>query len=220
MTHVRDESSDGALLGAFRAGDAGAFGVLVERHQGVLLKHARSLLGAAGAWEDAVQEAFLRLVERPPVLPAEIAGDAERERAHLRSWLHKVTRNCCMDTRRAEARRRHREEAVAAREEVAEATTELEQRDTVAAVERSLEALPGDQREVLVLRLLGGRSYREIADITGRKVGTVGWLISAGLKALGDRLEPLLEGAPRAAAAPAPVTDGRPSDLRLAQGES
>ena len=217
MRHVGEDPSDGALLHAFRGGDTGAFAVLVERHQGVLLKHARSLLGGGGAFEDAVQEVFLRLVERPPDIPVEVAGDAVRERAHLRSWLHKVTRNCCMDTRRAEKRRRHREEAVAAREEVAEATSDLEQRDTVAAVERTLEELPQDQREVLVLRLLGGRSYREIADITGRKVGTVGWLVSCGLKALGERLEPLLEGAPRPAFA---TREANPSDLRLAQGES
>lgn len=217
MRHVGEDQSDGALLRAFRGGEAGAFGVLVERHQGVLLKHARSLLGAGGAWEDAVQEVFLRLVERPPDIPVEVAGDAARERAHLRSWLHKVTRNCCMDTRRAETRRRHREETVAAREEVAEAPSPLEQSDTVAAVERTLEDLPQDQREVLVLRLLGGRSYREIADITGRKVGTVGWLVSVGLRALGERLEPLLEGAPRPALA---ARDAAPSDLRLAQGES
>jgi len=181
----------------------------------VLLKHARSLLGTGGAWEDAVQEAFLRLVERPPELPEAIAGDAARERAHLRAWLHKVTRNICMDAMRAETRRKSREETVATREAVAAPTADVEQRDTVAAVERSLEALPQDQREVLVLRLLGGRSYREIAEITGRKVGTVGWLISGGLKTLGERLEPLLEGAPRSSAA---FSDQH--NLRLAQGET
>ncbi len=47
---------------------------------------------------------------------------------------------------------------------------------------------------MLVLRLLGEKSYREIADITGKKVGTVGWLISVGLKALSQELEPLLTG--------------------------
>ena len=61
------------------------------------------------------------------------------------------------------------------------------------AVETSLGKLPADQREVLVLRLLGERSYREIAQITGRKIGTVGWLVSVGLKALGRDLAPILD---------------------------
>jgi RNA polymerase sigma-70 factor (ECF subfamily) len=55
-----------------------------------------------------------------------------------------------------------------------------------------MEGLPPDQREVLVLRLLGGKSYREISGITGRKIGTVGWLVAEGVKSLGARLEPLV----------------------------
>ena len=55
-------------------------------------------------------------------------------------------------------------------------------------VERAIANLPVEQREVLVLRLFAERSYREIAEVTGRKVGTVGWLISEGLKALSGKL--------------------------------
>ncbi len=50
-----------------------------------------------------------------------------------------------------------------------------------------------------MLRLVGERSYKEIAEITGKNIGTVGWLISVGLKALGEGLEPLLEGRKSAA---------------------
>ena len=42
-----------------------------------------------------------------------------------------------------------------------------------------------------MLRLLGDKSYREIADVTGRKVGTVGWLVSEGLKRLSAQLSDL-----------------------------
>ncbi len=45
---------------------------------------------------------------------------------------------------------------------------------------------------MLVLRLFGERSYKEIAGITGKKIGTVGWLISVGLKALATELAPLV----------------------------
>ena len=70
----------------------------------------------------------------------------------------------------------------------------VEAADTKAAVERGLLKLPVDQREVLVLRLFDEKSYAEIAAITGRKVGTVGWLISVGMKALADELAPLARG--------------------------
>jgi len=97
-----------------------------------------------------------------------------------------------MDVLRSEKSRRSREEAVASREATRGEQNQVEANDTRAAVERSLETLPPDQREVLVLRLLGERSYREIAEVTGKKIGTVGWLISTGLQSLSRELEPLL----------------------------
>jgi len=201
-----DQRTDGELLSSLKRGDRQALAALVERHQRVLLGHARALVGEGGSFEDVVQEVYLKLLERPPEIPPEASGDAEAERAHLRSWLHKVTRNCCMDTIRAESRRRSREEMAAAPEaatvHVAAGAELVEERDTRAAVERSLRRLPEDQREVLVLRLLGERSYKEIADITGKKIGTVGWLISEGLKSLSQHLAPLVDGAGAATVAP------------------
>ena len=203
--------SDGQLLRAFRAGETSAFDELVKRHQATLLRHARALLGRGSAYEDVVQEVFLKLAQSPPEITTEPAddrcfsaarderafdADAEhRERVQLLSWLHKVTRNSCMDVMRAEKRRKRREEEAAPSEGHDGGLVNVEANDTRAAVERELEKLPVDQREVLVLRLLGDRSYKEIAEITGKKIGTVGWLVSVGLKTLSRELAPLVEGA-------------------------
>ena len=198
--------SDGDLLRAFRTGDASAFAALVEAHQAALLRHARALLGAGSLYEDAVQEVFLKLAQSPPEIPVEAAGDPNLERAHLLAWLHRVTRNHCMDTMRAEKRRRRRESDVAAADVAEGGLRSVDERDTRAAVEREIEKLPGDQREVLVLRLLSERSYKEIAEITGKPIGTVGWLVSIGLKALGEGLAPLIgEGSPAARLATEPA---------------
>jgi RNA polymerase sigma-70 factor (ECF subfamily) len=202
---------DAALLETFRSqGDAGAFEALVDRYQAALLRHARALLGDRSRAEDVVQEAFLRLVQRPPELPSDGAG------AHLAAWLHRVTRNLCMDAMRAETRRTQREAEVASKEATRGGLDTVEARDTRAAVEQSLAKLPGDQSEVLMLRLLAQRSYREIAEITGKKIGTVGWLVSTGLRSLAADLEPLLEGLGRMSAAPS-VADARAGRLH---GES
>lgn len=193
-----NSTTDGALLAALQRGDRYALTELVERHQRVLLGHARALLGDGGRHEDVVQEVYLKLLERPPQIPPDKLGDGEAERAHLRAWLHTVTRNCCMDTLRSDSRRRAREGSAAthdiARPSHSGGADAAEQRDTREAVERGLAKLPQDQREVLVLRLLGERSYKDIAQVTGKKIGTVGWLISEGLKALAGELAPLVDG--------------------------
>lgn len=186
-----DEPSDGQLLDAFQRGDSHALSTLIARHQSALLRHARSLVGANGSHEDVVQEAFMKLVQRPLELPAEVRGDAAAERQLMSSWLHKVVRNQAMDTIRAEERRKHREERAAERDVAQDHSSALDENDTRAAVERGLSKLPAEQREVLVLRLLSDKSYREIAEITGKKIGTVGWLVSVGLRSLSQELSPL-----------------------------
>jgi len=190
-----EERSDGNLLAAWALGDAEAFTALVRHHEGAILRYARALLGDWRGGEDVVQEVFLRLSRKPPTLPPDALGNAEAERSLLSGWLHQVARNLCMDTKRSENRRRHREEAVARREATGGGIDTVEARDTRAAVERGLSRLPEDQREVLALRLFGEKSYKEIATITGKKMGTIGWLVSVGLKSLAGDLAPILQAA-------------------------
>jgi RNA polymerase sigma-70 factor (ECF subfamily) len=191
-----DDRSDAWLLERWSRGDTEAFEALVLRHQSPLLRHARALLGDARGAEDVVQEVFLRLAQKPPAPTAvqavgDVAGDGA-ESVWLAAWLHTVTRNLSLDAMRSERRRKRREEAVAPAEATTEGLSAVEAADTRAAVERGLAELAPDQREVLVLRLFGDRSYKEIAAITGKNVGTIGWLISVGLRRLATELAPLV----------------------------
>ena len=56
----------------------------------------------------------------------------------------------------------------------------------------SLGRLPDKQREALTLRLFGDLSYKDIGLVMDEKIGTVGWLISVGMKALQKELAPLI----------------------------
>ncbi|MFK7739165.1 MAG: RNA polymerase sigma factor [Planctomycetota bacterium] len=188
-----DEASTALMVERVRGGDEQAFAELVRRHETTLLRYARGLLGRGGAFEDAVQDAFLKLARNPPRLAVE---EPANEHKLLGRWLLQVTRNHCMDWMRAERRRRRREGERALPDAAATASSgldTLEAKDARAAVESHLAALPETQREVLVLRLLGDKSYREIAAVTGKSIGTVGWLISRGLQRLASELDPALD---------------------------
>lgn len=180
------------LLLDHRAGDADAFGYLVDHFQGPLLRYARFLAPTADAAEDVVQDVLLRLAKSPPDLPHDVQGNERLAQAHLSSWLFRVTRNRVMELLRSDTRRKVRERATAPAESIEPALAPAEAKDIREAVERGLGALPTQQREVLVLRLLGNQSYKEIAAVTGKPTGTVAWLISEGLKALSKNLAPKL----------------------------
>ena len=82
-----------------------------------------------------------------------------------RAWLYRVARNLALD----ELRRRKRiGNAPAHREDVAEVAAPHDH----AAVQRALETLSPDDRELLYLADVDGLSSGEIADLYGIRAGT------------------------------------------------
>ncbi len=181
-----------SLLERWRDGETDAFAALIKRFEEPLLRHVRVLLGPDGSCEDVVQETFLRLAQKPPAPHPDANQNPSAGHGALAAWLHRVARNLCTDEMRSTSRRKQREQAVAPAEAVSGGQSSVDGADTRAAVRRGMDQLPSDQREVLVLRLLDGHSYQEIAEITGRKTGTIGWLLSTGLVALSQILAPMM----------------------------
>ncbi len=157
--------------------------VLIERHEGELLRYALRTAGDRALAEEAVQESFLAWViegRRGTVIDDPVA------------WLYRVVRNRARDSQRREMRMRKREAAVATLEAANVEVDPLEREENCDAVSRLLDGLDGETREALQLSVVDGKSYRQIAEITGVSLGTVanrvhqGLLrISGGLRAAG-----------------------------------
>lgn len=111
---------------------------------------------------------------------------------HSKAWLLKIVRNTCI-TRHAATRdigEEFEEEvhSVEGAASASEAPDDPEQLAIAAAnrelVQRSIEALPREFREVLVLREIEGLSYKEIAEIVAIPIGTVMSRLSRGRRML------------------------------------
>jgi RNA polymerase sigma-70 factor, ECF subfamily len=68
----------------------------LEEHRAALIAHCRRLLGSGFEAEDAVQETFVR---------AWRAFDRFERRSSLRTWLHRIATNVCLDMQDASQRR-------------------------------------------------------------------------------------------------------------------
>ncbi len=178
--------NDAELLRRARR-DAEAICVLFDRHAERLVAGLRSGGASREVALDVVQETFARVLE-----------DAERvrpdESGSAFPWLRRVAINLAIDAGRrgavdTGARRRL---GIALAPLVPDASDEaIERLDGAALAPRigeALEALPAEQREAVIARVVGEQSYAEIARRAHTSEQTVRARVSRGLRALQTRL--------------------------------
>jgi RNA polymerase sigma-70 factor, ECF subfamily len=153
---------DAELIAQWKAGDQRAASALVERHASALARFAASC-GARDEIDELVQDTFVRAFG---------SLDGFRGDSSFRTWLFTIERRLLMDRRRSERRR-------PAGMEIAEedAATEYDALDDLVASEAhvrvrgAIDRLTPTQREVFLLRVNEGLSYKEIADTVGTTEG-------------------------------------------------
>jgi RNA polymerase sigma-70 factor (ECF subfamily) len=158
---------------------------LFERHYPSLVWYLHGRLGDRDLAEDLAQEAFVRLIDKPPRAP-----DA---------WLYVVAGNLARDAQRSEGRRSQHLAIVDAQGRTADAADPAPSAEAVmcsaeesALVQDTLAMLPERDAALLVMRA-DNVSYREIAAAIGVAPTSVGPLLSRAqqrfIRALGSRAD-------------------------------
>ena len=171
-----DGLDDGAVVRASLGGDSRAFTELVLRYQARLLGFIYRAIGDRERAEDLVQEAFIRVHRH-------LARFDQSKK--FSTWIYTIASNLAKN----ELRNRSRNplvlfQAIKNNWEADHRPLQFEdsrsrpddlyrRRFLRELVEASVAQLPEHHREVFVLRELEGKSYEEIAEITGCNLGTV-----------------------------------------------
>jgi len=108
----------------------------------------------------------------------------------VKPWLLKIAHNVYRERlRRASLELALPAEALSAAEpEIASFEEELLRRIPDEEVLEALQSLPDEYREAVLLRDVDGLSYREIAEVVGRPIGTVMSRLSRGRSLLQEKL--------------------------------
>ena len=153
---------------------------LFAEHHGQLFRYLVRLTGDADLAEEVVQEAFMRLVEKPPRQP-------ERGKA----WLFRVATNLAHEVERTAKRRRgilrahaHQVPAPAGSDD---ASRQLEVAELRITVRAALNNLSVRDRTVLLMRE-EGFAHREIAAAVDTTTNAVGVLIARAVEKLARQL--------------------------------
>jgi RNA polymerase sigma-70 factor (ECF subfamily) len=166
-----------AILTAAQAGGEWAWRRLYEANAPGLLRYLRAR-GEPDA-EDIVGETFVRIVWHLD----RFVGDE----AAFRTWLFTIARNIVVDGSRKRARRpaepvpHERLHAVGLTADVEDEAMQELSDDHVREV---LDELSPDQRDVLLLRILGGFTIVEISQVLSRREGAIKMLQARGLASI------------------------------------
>lgn len=163
-----------ALVQRILAGDEAGFEQLVRQESSRTLSLAWRLVGNRHEAEDLVQEAFLRLYKALP----EFRGESR-----ISTWLYRTTTRLAIDYLRRERLKRKLFFTRASEDDIDPldlATDprdnpgrELQARQAVAALRRSLGGLSARQQVIFTLRHYEGLSLKEIAEHLDLQLGTV-----------------------------------------------
>lgn len=186
--------SDKALVRQYRRGDPAALEKLVVRHRGRLFSFILNMAGRADEADDIFQEVWFRAISKI---------DSYRNKNFL-AWLTRIAHNLMIDRWRSNKANvsfdaTEEEGGLDLSERLAgpepSPAQRVESSDVEKRVSAAVAALPLEQREVFLMRVKEGLSFREIAKIQGVSINTALARMQYGLTKLRTLLQNELQPA-------------------------
>lgn len=170
MTEVSEKKIIEKVLG----GDANAFEELVLKYEKTVYNLALRMVGDRDDASDMTQEAFIKAYGSL----SSFRGDSK-----FSVWIYRIATNVCLDFLRSKSRKQQVSLTVSDDDDEdaqldipdpkADPEQQLMQKMSMQSVEEGLKTLPDKQRQILVMRELGGMSYAEIGAALSLEEGTV-----------------------------------------------
>ncbi|MBN2326239.1 MAG: sigma-70 family RNA polymerase sigma factor [Candidatus Omnitrophica bacterium] len=180
------------LIRRAQEGDADAFSMLVRTHRNPLIQVAYGFLHDREEAMDAAQEVFFKAYRKI---------HSFKNQSSLYTWLYRIMINHCKDRLRS----RKRTSAVSIDSwnddglifEIPDQSSNpaqmADQRERERIVKAAIEILPDKHKKVLLLRELGGLSYKEISQVLNCREGTVMSRLYHARRMLAGELSTLIE---------------------------
>ena len=183
---------DALIAERIRSGDREALGDLYDRYAPAAMAVALRVLADRPAAEDVVHDAFVVIWQK--------IDRFDGERGSLRAWLLTVVRNRAID--RVRGVRRGLEVGEADEQSLLRTSPNPTWEEAVARISASelrlaVATLPDEQRQAIELAYFGGRTYREIARLTGVPEGTANGRLRLALVKLRSSLQSSAAGRDR-----------------------
>jgi len=171
MCTARLSATDNELLQSYFSGDERALAYLVKRYKTKVFTQIMMFVRDTMTAEDLFQDTFIKAIET-------IRSGRYNEEGKFSQWICRIAYNLCVD----HFRRNKRAPAIQQTEDfdifdvIGHSEGSAEERmirsQTCDKVRYMINQLPGEQKEVIMLRHYADLSFREIAELTNVSINT------------------------------------------------
>lgn len=167
----RVQLPDAILLKNYVNGDESALAVLIERHQAKVYGFIYSKIGDRAISDDIFQDTFIKVIKT-------LKSNSYNEEGKFLPWVMRIAHNLSIDYFR------HNKKMPLQRETdeysifnfMTDSTLNVEgkliENQVENDIQKLIEELPEDQKEVVKMRFYDDLSFKEIADVTGVSINT------------------------------------------------
>ncbi len=162
---------DALLVKSYVAGDESALATLIGRHQSKIYGFIYSKISDRDISDDIFQDTFIKVIKT-------LKSNSYNEEGKFLPWVMRIAHNLIVDHfRRNKKMPMFREtEEFSIFSVMSDNAPNIESRIITSQVEtdlqRLIDELPKDQREVLVMRMYQDLSFKEISELTGVSINT------------------------------------------------
>lgn len=180
------ELDDPALMALIAQKNEAALGEIYDRYHRLIMSIAYHVVGDWQTAEEITLDIFTTIWKK--------AGSYQVERADVRTWMTRITRNRAIDVLRREKSRPHRD-SINLADTVVEAVSSQANPETATdlalqkqRIRTAVATLPDAQKEMLFLAYFRGYSQSELAETLNIPLGTVKTRIRSAMQKLRKQL--------------------------------
>lgn len=154
-----DGSGDAQLVASFKDGQVESFGLLYDKYVRKIYDFIYYKTHHKETAEDLCSKVFMKCLEN--------LEKYQEEKGAFSSWLYRIAANTVTDHWRTQKHHSDISDAwdLASEDDLFK---DIENKEKFAEVEKLLKRLKPEQRDIVMLRIWSGLSYKEIAEIIGK----------------------------------------------------
>ena len=194
MPNLSERDIDAALVTRVQQGDKKAFDLLVLKYQRKIIRLLSRMIRDQNEIEDVAQEAFIKAYKALP----QFRGDSA-----FYTWLYRISINTARNWLSQNSRRpsspnmnvSENDETFSEIDNLTDSHTpeaEMVSREIAASVNQTIESLPDELRQAIVMREIDCMSYEDIALAMSCPIGTVRSRIFRAREAIATKLRPIM----------------------------